>query len=418
MPIDSSIALQVRPIQIEPQTNALARVLQLQGLQQQNALGAGQLQDAQAAREEKNALRAYLGNTSTNLDTPEGIAGLYRAAPLQAQGILKGRLDLTKTQTGIEKDKADAAATLFKTEHAKYQAMADLIGSATDQASYDAAKARGAAMGLTPDPNAPAQFDPRYVANAQQQALTTVQRIEQAARQRGLDLQQRGQDMTASTARRGQDMTAATARRGQDMVDARSRETTAAAMTKPFEVTGPDGLPVLVQQDRQGNITPVQGFGPKSGSNKPLTDSQAKALLFGSRMQEADKILTGMASKGVNMPSVIKQAAESVPLIGGALGAAANSTVASADQQSVEQAQRDFVNAVLRRESGAAISPSEFDSAKKQYFPAVGDSKQVQEQKAKNRQLAIQGLLAEVPEGRRSSLSRPAAGGWSVTEVK
>ncbi len=59
-------------------------------------------------------------------------------------------------------------------------------------------------------------------------------------------------------------------------------------------------------------------------------------------MQESDKILNGLGAKGVNTPSITKQIAEGVPLIGGALGAAANATVASPDQQSVEQAQREL----------------------------------------------------------------------------
>ena len=65
----------------------------------------------------------------------------------------------------------------------------------------------------------------------------------------------------------------------------------------------------------------------------------------------------------------------------------------------LDQAKRDFTNAVLRRESGAAIAQSEFDSADKQYFPQIGDSDKVIAQKARARQIAIQGVLAEVPKG-------------------
>lgn len=35
------------------------------------------------------------------------------------------------------------------------------------------------------------------------------------------------------------------------------------AMSKPFELTGEDGQQVVVQQDKQGHIRPVQGFSPK-----------------------------------------------------------------------------------------------------------------------------------------------------------
>ena len=191
------------------------------------------------------------------------------------------------------------------------------------------------------------------------------------------------------------------------MQDVRSRETTTATMTKPFEVTGPDGAPMLVQQDKQGNISPVQGYGPKTGASKPLTDSQAKALGFGARMQEADKALQGLEQKGVTQPSIARQITGDTPFI----GAAANA-MSSPDQQTVEQVQRDFANAILRRESGAAISASEFDNAKRQYFAQPGDSKEVRAVKAKNRDLATRGVLAEVPVGQRNALgTAPATGG-------
>jgi hypothetical protein len=37
--------------------------------------------------------------------------------------------------------------------------------------------------------------------------------------------------------------------------------------------------------------------------------------------------------------------------------------------QSQKQAEQNFINAILRKESGAAISPSEYKNAEKQYFP-------------------------------------------------
>ena len=62
----------------------------------------------------------------------------------------------------------------------------------------------------------------------------------------------------------------ATSMRGQNMADARSRESTAASVSKPFEVTGPDGTPVLVQQTKSGQIVPVTGYTPKGVVEKPL----------------------------------------------------------------------------------------------------------------------------------------------------
>lgn len=65
----------------------------------------------------------------------------------------------------------------------------------------------------------------------------------------------------------------------------------------------------------------------------------------------------------------------------------------SPEGKSLEQFERDFVNAKLRQESGAVISPSEFDNAKKQYFPAPGDSAAIIEQKLENMKTSLQGVI-------------------------
>lgn len=138
---------------------------------------------------------------------------------------------------------------------------------------------------------------------------------------------------------------------------------------------------------------------------KPPTEGQAKALMFGGRMAVADDIFKELESSGVSRPGAFKQISQgvlgAVPLIGDSLSAgagAATNWTQSADQQRVEQAQRDFINAVLRRESGAAISMPEFANAAQQYFPQPGDSPAVIRQKAANRRTAIIGMQAEFGE--------------------
>lgn len=61
----------------------------------------------------------------------------------------------------------------------------------------------------------------------------------------------------------------------------------------------------------------------------------------------------------------------------------------SKEMQSYQQAQRNFLNAVLRRESGAVISPSEFTEGRQQYFPQPGDKPEVLAQKKANRDLVM-----------------------------
>jgi len=62
--------------------------------------------------------------------------------------------------------------------------------------------------------------------------------------------------------------------------------------------------------------------------------------------------------------------------------------------QKQAQAEQNFINAVLRRESGAAIWASEYNSAEKQYFPQPWDSAAVLEQKRKNRLTALKWISA------------------------
>ena len=75
----------------------------------------------------------------------------------------------------------------------------------------------------------------------------------------------------------------------------------------------------------------------------------------------------------------------------------------SAEGQSFDQASRDFINAILRRESGAVISEEEFVNARKQYLPVAGDTAANLEQKAAARRTAIDGLWASSGPGRGPS---------------
>lgn len=138
-------------------------------------------------------------------------------------------------------------------------------------------------------------------------------------------------------------------------------------------------------------ITMPDGTVVQTGTMPKLTEIQAKSQLFGSRAAEADRTIRELEGKYSPAAVNAKLGAESVWGVGGALGAAGNYML-SKEGQKAEQAQRDFINAVLRQESGAAIAESEFDNARKQYFPQPGDTKEVLKQKENTRRLAIEGL--------------------------
>ena len=200
----------------------------------------------------------------------------------------------------------------------------------------------------------------------------------------------------------GQQSTAATAAAGRAQAD---RHFNASQENSKGQIVQTDNGPVLVNT-RTGTGRLVSGPDGQAlpGISKPLNDSQSKALLFGTRMQEANKALGQLASEGTDTSIMGSQA----PLVGGAINA-----VSSGNRQMLNQAKLDFMTAVLRRESGAAISSGEYQNADRQYFPQVGDSEKVKAQKARNRELAINGILSEVPEKQRGSITpKPAGGGF------
>jgi len=134
--------------------------------------------------------------------------------------------------------------------------------------------------------------------------------------------------------------------------------------------------------------------GPDNTPQK-MTESQGKALSFGMRAANASEMLDLVGQGGEVQPGLIKRIGAAIPLVGDGLATALNWTQ-SPEQQQVERAQRDFINAILRRESGAVISEGEFNNAAQQYFPQPNDSPEVKADKRRARALAIAGLQQEV----------------------
>lgn len=115
------------------------------------------------------------------------------------------------------------------------------------------------------------------------------------------------------------------------------------------------------------------------------TEFKTKSYNYGTRMDEANKMLKNMEDKYKKSWSLTEYLApkwEWVP-----------NFLKTDDRQQFEQAQRNFINSVLRQESWAVISDQEFDNAKKQYFPAPWDWTEVLNQKRQNREMAIYNML-------------------------
>jgi hypothetical protein len=156
------------------------------------------------------------------------------------------------------------------------------------------------------------------------------------------------------------------------------------------EVDDGNGGKMLVKIDKQsGEVTKPDISGAQTAPNNPYTygkqnEAQSKDSGFANRMFRAEGVLRDPAVEGA--ATDLKQ-----NIYGKAPGFVSN-YITSPDYQKFDQAKRDFVNAVLRRESGAAISQSEFDNANKQYFAQPGDTPERIAEKRRNRQDAIAGV--------------------------
>ncbi len=126
----------------------------------------------------------------------------------------------------------------------------------------------------------------------------------------------------------------------------------------------------------------------KAGQPGKLNKDQWQAGLFGKRMEDADTQMEDLyGDPSTQMYLLGSEAALQRKAVPEELQ---NETLKKANQ-----AERNFVNATLRRESGAAISNSEFANAEKQYFPRYGDTPEVLAQKAQNRKRQIEGFRLE-----------------------
>lgn len=169
----------------------------------------------------------------------------------------------------------------------------------------------------------------------------------------------------------------------------------------------------------QGKKIELAGY---TKEEKPLTEVQAKAVTFASRMKNANDIVNELSGLGVDKSSAGKKFVEAVPFIGGGLGSIYNTTLPE-NIQKLDQAKRDWINANLRNESGAAIGKDEFYSADQQYFPQIGDKPEVIKQKAINRKLAEDGMRSQAGRGSMKidsiveGVKIPSNDGWQIKKV-
>ncbi|MAO52658.1 MAG: hypothetical protein CML16_17490 [Pusillimonas sp.] len=168
---------------------------------------------------------------------------------------------------------------------------------------------------------------------------------------------------------------------------------------QPFEVSQ-NGVPVLVQRYKDGSIRPVNDFQPKlrddfaittnpdgtvsvtKGTKPPkITEQQSKDLVY---LERGEAALANLDQIDDVLANAVERASGSIPLAGNAL--------VSENFQKAQQAGREFLAAVLRKDTGAAITQQEMEIYGETYLPQPFDTPAVLEQKARARRTALDAI--------------------------
>lgn len=178
----------------------------------------------------------------------------------------------------------------------------------------------------------------------------------------------------------------------------------------------------ITYTDANGNTIQI------GGSGKPLTEAQSKDTVFSTRAEGALPILDQFDELLTSRADIAK---EWVPFGYGR-------EYQDPQFQLAQQAGNEFLQAILRKDTGAAITPSEQALYGNTYLPQPGDSAEVMRQKQQSRRRALEAIKAGLPPSaivaqelalqRSGSVAAPASksgepaqpvviGGYTIEEI-
>ncbi|SCB52724.1 hypothetical protein GA0061099_10395 [Bradyrhizobium yuanmingense] len=179
-------------------------------------------------------------------------------------------------------------------------------------------------------------------------------------------------------------------------------------------VAGPDGkiIPYPAGLDAAGRKTfanEIAKINADAAAGKK-TEVQGAAEQFGNRMENAEKSFSKVSTEGLGLSGAAQGAAGSIPVAGNFLK--------TENFQKMEQAKREWVTALLRKESGAAIGRDEYTQYDRQFFPQPGDGPGVVAQKAEARRVAMEAMKKTAGPGYKSPAGNTTQSGvsWSIVQ--
>lgn len=209
MGIDSSIALGIKPIQIENPIDQYAKVSQLKQMQNQNRLADLMFSEKEREIASDNALAGLLAQGKSGADVATGLA---------SQGYGAKSLAYTKQQAEMAKQQREAEKERLAMAKSQLEFVGQIAGSMTDPTSH----ARGLAM--LKSMNVPTagleEFNPQVIQQVGTMALSKKDQLEQVWKQKGydLDVSKFGYQQQNDAANRNVTI------RGQNLTDARQRD--------------------------------------------------------------------------------------------------------------------------------------------------------------------------------------------------
>lgn len=451
--------------QPESQLNMMAQLQQLQQGQSANQLNQMNIAEKQRGIEEQAALRSLYSRSAGQMESPEFLQQLAASSPTAYQAHLKFLNEQAKSKAELGLTAAQTGAATAKTAETKFDIKSkqrDFINRSLSEMSRNPSDANIIAFGedavldghLTPE---------KAKAKTEQLLAMPISQRQQYLSTQGLSnkdtaelFQSKPVEKTDGQSKWMEESNPRLPTFGQRMVGAKpitmmptpGEQLTAGTAAKRlsfdqtkfnWEKANPgfdliqdaEGGYLAVNKKNPRDITPLMMAAPPAAGAAPaaptvpgargainvgdggrpamvpvtgkaaaLNESQGAATAFGMRMKAANDILEDLSKEGTVKGAVI----EKTPFIGGVLGQALPSVLGgtSATQQQFNQAKSNFITAILRKESGAAIGQDEFEREDQKYFPQINDGPKVIKQKSDARKLAIKAMAIQAGPGAKN----------------
>ncbi|MGD9664215.1 MAG: hypothetical protein AB7U34_03275 [Novosphingobium sp.] len=187
-----------------------------------------------------------------------------------------------------------------------------------------------------------------------------------------------------------------------------------------YPINPPSGMSVETGPDGQLKI--VQGPGAGGASGMKLTEGQSKDLVYFNRASGAAPILDQSEQALTGFGDAV---GDRVPLVG--------NYMTSPQYKQAKQAGEEWLSAILRKDTGAAITKQEIEIYGKMYLPQPGDTPDIITQKreararatdAIKRGLGTAEILANELVAQRAQTAQPQAkpageiGGYKIEEIQ